>query len=251
MKATKQYKGSGPRSFEPYEGVLLIDKPTGMTSHDVVDAIRRKFKIKKVGHGGTLDPMATGLLAILLGHGTKFSQQMMGSDKTYEGTMHLGAKTDTQDAEGVILEEHPYSSVSEKDIYDEFNSWVGDHMQTPPMVSAIKQNGVPLYKLARQGKTVEREPRLIHIYSFSLTAFSPPLVSFRLRCTKGTYVRTLCHDIGEKLGCGAYLNALRRTESGPAHIDKALPLEKALDMSLDELSRHVVHVTELRTWQDL
>lgn len=247
----RQYKGSSPRSFEPYEGVLLIDKPSGMTSHDVVDAVRRHFKIKKVGHGGTLDPMATGLLAVLLGQGTKFSQQMMGSDKTYEGTMHLGVKTDTQDAEGEILEEHPCESVTEEDVRNQFNAWIGDHMQTPPMVSAIKMNGVPLYKLARQGKTVEREPRLIHIYSFALTTFSLPLVSFRLRCTKGTYVRTLCHDIGETLGCGAHLSALRRTESGPAHIDNALPLEQALEMSINELSRHVIHVTELSTWQDL
>ena len=231
----------GPlREADPLDGLLLVDKPSGPTSHDVVDAIRRHFQIDKVGHGGTLDPMATGLLIILLGRGTKISNQVMGSDKTYEGTLRLGIATDTEDADGEVVSEAPITEVTRARIEEEMRQRVGDQMQTPPMVSAIKKNGVPLYKLARKGQTVEREARLIHVYEFSLLEFAPPAVRFRLRCTKGTYVRTLCADIGRSLGCGAHLEQLRRTQSGPMKIEDALPMDELLKLGREGLSHRIL-----------
>jgi tRNA pseudouridine55 synthase len=205
----------------PWDGVLLVDKPSGYTSHDVVAKIRGRFRIQKVGHGGTLDPLATGLLVLLTGRGTRLSDRIMGSDKTYEGIMRLGIATDSQDADGVVLEEKPWDHVTDDAVAREMASRVGDQMQIPPMVSAIKKNGVPLYKLARKGETIEREPRLIHVYRFNGLGRTGPEVRFELRCTKGTYVRTLCADIGVALGCGAHLQALRRTESGCFNVANA------------------------------
>jgi tRNA pseudouridine55 synthase len=225
----------GPRDFEPWDGLLLVDKPTGLTSHDVVARIRRRFGIKKVGHGGTLDPMATGLLVILTGRGTKLSGLVMDADKAYEGVMKLGVSTDTQDVDGRVVAEGDPSGVTEEALRAAMKVWTGDVMQTPPMVSAIKKEGVPLYKLARKGQTVEREPRLLHIYEFTLLTFAPPLAGFRLRCTKGTYVRTLCADIGDRLGCGAHLCELRRTRSGPLDVKDARPLAQLLEMTREEL----------------
>ena len=157
-----------PPRIDPFNGVLLVDKPAGWTSHDVVAKIRSTFRIKKVGHGGTLDPMATGLLPILIGKGTKLSDRIMGGDKTYEGTITLGARTDSQDAEGTVLEEQDSSGITETALRQAMAARVGDQMQTPPMVSAVKKDGVPLYKLARKGKSIEREPRFIHVYAFDL-----------------------------------------------------------------------------------
>ena len=200
---------------DPFDGLLPMDKPAGMTSHDVVDRVRRHFRLRKVGHGGTLDPMATGLLVLLLGRGTRLSNLVMGSDKTYEGDLRLGITTSTEDVDGEILAEKDPSGVTADQLADAMRRRVGDLMQTPPMVSAIKKDGVPLYKLARRGQEVAREARLIHIYEFALLSYAPPVARFRLRCTKGTYVRTLVADIGAELGCGAHLAALRRTTSGP------------------------------------
>lgn len=222
------------------DGLLLVDKPSGPTSHDVVAKIRRHLQFKKVGHGGTLDPMATGLLILLLGRGTKLSNYVMGSDKTYEGTLKLGITTDSQDADGEITDERDASAVSEEALRAELATLTGDLMQTPPMVSAIKMNGVPLYKLARKGKTVEREPRLIHIYAFKLLDFTPPYARFRVACTKGTYVRTLAHDIGQALGCGAHLTALRRTRSGNFSVADAAPLDALLEMPVGDLLPRVI-----------
>lgn len=227
---------SAPPVIEPWEGLLLVDKPSGMTSHDVVDAVRRHFGFKKVGHGGTLDPMATGLLVILLGRGTKLSDRIIASDKTYEGTMKLGAATDTEDVDGRILTEADCSRVTQAQVEAEMTRRQGDIMQTPPMVSAIKRQGVPLYKLARRGQTVEREPRLIHVYEFRLKEFELPRARFILRCTKGTYVRTLCADIGQALGCGAFLEALRRTQSGALTVDGATPLDEILRMDVEQVA---------------
>jgi tRNA pseudouridine55 synthase len=212
-----------------------VDKPEGLTSHDVVHRIRRQFQFRKVGHGGTLDPMATGLLVILLGRGTKISGQVMGADKVYEGVLRLGVSTDSHDRDGAVVAERDPSGVTRAQLEEEAKKWVGDIRQTPPMVSAIKKNGVPLYKLARKGQTVEREPRLLHIYEFTLLEFSPPLASFRMRCTKGTYVRTMCADIGAALGCGAHLHALRRTRSGRLDVKDARPLDELLAMSREQL----------------
>lgn len=227
---------------DPYDGILLVDKPSGMTSHDVVDKLRYHFRLRKVGHGGTLDPMATGLLILLLGKGTKLSQRIMGTDKEYEGIMRLGAVTDSQDADGEVLEEKDASAITRDQVREEMTQRRGDQMQTPPMVSAIKKDGVPLYKLARKGQTVEREPRLIHVYRFDLLDYTNPDASFSLKCTKGTYVRTLCHDIGESLGCGAHLAALRRTAIGNLHVDHATPLETLLAGSVEELGEKVVPI---------
>ena len=236
----------GPRRAahrtDPFDGILLVDKPAGMTSHDVVARLRYHFRLRKVGHGGTLDPMATGLLIILLGRGTKLSQRIMGTDKEYEGTMRLGARTDTQDADGTVLQERDFTHVTRDQVQAELEKRRGDQMQTPPMVSAIKRNGVPLYKLARKGQEVEREARLIHVYRFDLLDFTPPDARFILKCTKGTYVRTLCDDIGEALECGAHLAGLRRTAIGNLHVDHAQSLDRLLEGSVEELGERVVPV---------
>ena len=234
------------RAMNAWDGLLLVDKPSGPTSHDVVDRIRRHFRLDKVGHGGTLDPMATGLLVILLGKGTKLSNYIMGSDKIYEGTMRLGVTTDTDDLDGQVLSESDASGVTRPVLEAEMKKWVGDIMQTPPMVSAVKKDGVPLYKLARKGQTVEREPRLIHIYDFTLLDFTPPSARFRLKCTKGTYVRTVCADVGRALGCGAFLEQLRRTRSGSFDVERALTMPRILEMQLDELVQHVIPVHQVR-----
>lgn len=217
------------------DGLLLVDKPTGPTSHDIVARIRRHFRIPKVGHGGTLDPMATGLLILLLGKGTKISSRVMGHDKTYEGLFRLGVETDSQDADGQPVAECDASAITTEQIAEQMRQRLGDQMQTPPMVSAIKINGVPLYKLARKGQTIERPPKLIHVYRFELLDYSPPDVRFRVECTKGTYVRTLAHDIGQSLGVGAHLRQLRRTRIGQLDVANATPLDDLLQRpSLDD-----------------
>lgn len=231
----------------PIDGLLLIDKPPDHTSHDVVARIRRHFQFKKVGHGGTLDPLATGLLIILLGRGTKLSNFVMSSDKVYEGTMRLGISTDSQDVAGKIIRETDSSGVTEEAIRSACKDRTGDILQTPPMVSAIKKDGVPLYKLARKGMTVEREPRLIHVYRFEILSFQPPCVNFRIQCTKGTYVRTLVSDIGDALGCGAHLGGLRRTQSGNFHIEDSITLEEALSTSPEELAKRIIPPARVQT----
>ncbi len=212
------------------EGVLLIDKPGGMTSHDVVDRVRRVLRMKRIGHAGTLDPMATGLLIILVGKATKLSQYLMSLDKEYEGTITLGKTTNTHDAEGEMLTMCPVPALTERAVKDAMACFVGDQYQTPPMFSAKKMDGVPLYKLARKGKEVEREPRFIRISSFDLLRFALPDLDIRLRCSKGTYVRTLAHDLGEKFGCGGHLSALRRTASDRFNITQAVPLAELESM---------------------
>lgn len=229
-----------------FHGILLVDKPSGMTSHDVVACVRRRFGFKKVGHGGTLDPMATGLLVILLGRkGTRLSQWIMGGEKVYEGVMHLGIATNTQDLEGKVISERDPSGITEERLEEEMSKWRGDIQQIPPMVSAVKKNGVPLYKMARNEQEIEREPRLRHVYSFRLQDFDPPYARFRLKCSKGTYVRTLCADIGESLGCGAHLRELRRTQSGKLSIDDAYPLDSIMDMNLAQLEQIVLPTTSI------
>lgn len=220
--------------------MLLVDKPAGPTSHDVVHRIRKTFRIDKVGHGGTLDPNATGLLVILLGKGTKLSDRIMGGDKAYTGEMRLGRTTSTQDCEGETLEEKPWQAVTREQVEAQMTALTGDLFLTPPMVSAIKIDGVPLYKLARKGQEVERKPRFIHIYRMTLTAWAPPLATFDVLCTKGTYVRTLAHDIGQAVGCGACLDNLRRTESGTFHVKDALPLDEILALTPDRLAARVI-----------
>ncbi|MBN2302072.1 MAG: tRNA pseudouridine(55) synthase TruB [Lentisphaerae bacterium] len=227
---------------ESLNGVLIIDKPSGPTSHDVVAMLRKRFRAAKVGHGGTLDPQATGLLVILLGKGTKLSDRFIGSDKTYHGVIRLGVTTDSEDAEGKVLSEQDCSRVSASMLRDQMSALVGDIYQTPPMVSAVKIAGVPLYKRARKGQIIERKARLVHIYEFRMLEFTPPTATFVVRCTKGTYVRTLCADIGKNLGCGAHLQALRRTGSGEISVENAIPLNDAMKMDFDALTKHVIPI---------
>jgi tRNA pseudouridine55 synthase len=228
-------------SAPEFDGVLLIDKPGAHTSHDVVARVRGILKMKRVGHAGTLDPMATGLLVILLGKATKLSQYLMSVDKCYSGTVNLGAITNTQDAEGEILETRPVPAFSEDQIRGALGSMIGDQYQTPPMFSAIKIKGQPLYKAARAGEEIEREPRFIRVRRFELTRWSPPsALDFVVDCTKGTYVRTLAHDLGQRLGCGAHLGALRRLSSGQLHVDRAVTLETLQKMSPAEVQACLV-----------
>ena len=236
---------SHPHAMDPCDGVLLIDKPQGPTSHDVVDKIRRHFRFEKVGHGGSLDPQATGLLIILVGKGTKVSSRFMTADKIYEGCLKLGSSTDSHDAEGKVTREGDASAITRERFEEGMAAFRGDIFQTPPMVSAIKKNGVPLYKLARKGETVEREARLVHIHEFVLTEFSPPLAHFRMRCTKGTYVRTICHDLGEKLGCGAHLLQLRRTQCGGFNIKDAITVAQAIEMGRENLVKKIVPLSQI------
>jgi tRNA pseudouridine55 synthase len=207
------------------DGVLLIDKPTGCTSHDVVDYVRNRFRFKKVGHCGTLDPLATGLLMLVIGKATKIQDLLMAEDKEYAGTMKLGEVTASQDADGKILDTKPVPDLSREQLEAAFQKYVGDFYQIPPMVSALKQQGVPLYKLARAGKTVAREPRLVHISSYVIDEIALPRGKFRIQCSKGFYVRTYCHDIGQDLGCGAHLVQLSRLKSGNFSLQRALSWE--------------------------
>lgn len=208
------------------DGVLLIDKPQGKTSHDLVDFVRRKFQLKKVGHCGTLDPMATGLLMLVLGKATKIQDLLMNEEKVYTGTMKLGQTTDSQDADGKITSEQEVPSLSQEQMEEVMKAFSGDFYQIPPMYSAVKKEGVPLYKLARAGKEIEREPRLVHIFYHKITDWSLPQVGFEILCSKGFYVRTYCHDIGQKIGCGAHLIKLCRKKSGNFSLERALNWEQ-------------------------
>ncbi len=233
------------QEFSPLDGALLIDKPTGPTSHDVVDVIRRRFGIKKAGHCGTLDPNATGLLIIVLGRGTKLSERMMSDDKVYEGTIKFGEATDSYDSDGQITSTAPVPPLTLDQLNEAASAFIGDQMQMPPMVSAIKIKGVPLYKLARKGIEVAREPRLIHIYNCRFTNYEPPLGRFKVACTKGTYVRSIAHELGQKLGCGAHLAALRRTVSGKFDVADAIKLDDLLNGTLAELEKRVIPFLKL------
>lgn len=234
---------SQPNQDAP-EGILLVDKPQGITSHDVVSKMRRVYHMKKVGHAGTLDPMATGLLLILIGKATKVSQYLMSLGKEYTGTVRLGQITDSQDADGEMVEERPVPELTEDAVKAEIKTFLGDQYQTPPMFSAKKINGQKLYKLARQGKTVEREPRVIHISRFEMTDFSLPEVSFLVGTSKGAYVRTIAHDLGEKLGCGGHLNVLRRTAVGDFRVEKSATIEELEAMSPSALRKQLIPVIQ-------
>ncbi len=222
------------------DGVLLVDKPSDHTSHDVIARLRGKLRMKRIGHAGTLDPMATGLLIVLVGKATSLSQYLINLDKEYEGSVELGRVSNTQDIEGEILETHPVPPLGEAQLRSTLQSFLGDQYQTPPMFSAIKIDGVPLYKMARKGEEVEREPRFIRVAAWDLTGFSLPRFDFRLRCSKGTYVRTLAHDLGRKLGCGALLASLRRTATGSFHVSQALTMEQIEALSLPEIEKRLL-----------
>lgn len=219
---------SGPgvsKRPSPLNGVLLVDKPVGVTSHDVVDHIRKAAGTRRVGHTGTLDPGATGLLIVCIGTATRLSEHLVGLDKTYEGYMRLGVVTDSYDMDGKVLEENPVPELTPEQIQRIFDEFTGPILQTPPMVSAVKVGGERLYKLARKGETIEREPRPVTVREFVLLGYEPPLIHFRVCCTRGTYVRSLCHDVGRRLGCGATLDTLRRTAVGKHRVENAAPME--------------------------
>lgn len=222
------------------EGILLIDKPTGMTSHDVVDKVRRKLRMKRIGHAGTLDPMATGLLIILVGKATKLSQYLTSLDKTYSGTITLGVATNTQDADGEVAVTKPVPELSQAQVEEALRSFVGDQYQTPPMFSAVKINGQRLYKLARKGLEVEREPRFVRVSRYEITRFELPQIGFSLDCSKGTYVRTLASDLGDKLGCGAHLSSLRRDASDRFSVKDAVGLDAFMEMGAPEIEAAII-----------
>jgi tRNA pseudouridine55 synthase len=224
------------------DGILLVDKPADHTSHDVIARLRGKLRMKRIGHAGTLDPMATGLLVVLVGKATSVSQYLISLDKEYTGTIKLGVTTNSQDADGEVLVTRPVSpSLTEAEVLAAIKTMLGDQYQMPPMFSAIKIDGVPLYKLARKGEEIVREPRFIRVASWDLTRFAPPELDFRVRCTKGTYVRTLAHDLGEKLGCGAHLTALRRTGTDKLTLERALTIDQINALTIPEIEKHLLH----------
>ncbi len=227
-----------------FAGVLLVDKPQGITSHDVVDSVRRLYRTRRVGHAGTLDPMATGLLIILVGKATKASDALMAQEKEYLGEATLGVVTDSQDADGITLETNEVPAISEAQIQATLQAMLGEQFQTPPMHSAKKIGGKKLYELARQGIEIPREPRAIRIDAFELLSWESPRLHFRVRCTKGTYVRTLAYDLGRKLGPGAHLTMLRRTHSGKLDLRQAKTLPELGAMNSDQLVATLVPVHE-------
>ncbi len=236
------------------DGVLNISKPAEWTSHDVVEKLRRTLGVRKVGHAGTLDPMATGVLPVLLGKGTRVSEYLVEWDKEYEAVLRLGQDTDTQDATGVVIQERSIAGLTEEAIRSAVMKFSGNLLQVPPMYSALKVAGRPLYKMARAGKTIERTPRPITIHQLEILNVDIPDVTCRVSCSKGTYVRTLCADIGEALGSGGHLRQLCRTRVGPLHLEDAMsPLEiegetffqdnKQVLWSLDAVLSHLPAVT--------
>jgi len=214
-------------------GFFNVYKPGGMTSHDVVAAVRRASRDRRVGHAGTLDPAAEGVLLVCVGPATRVAEYLMGGRKRYLATIVLGATTTTDDAEGQVLSRADASGVTRTDVEAALASFVGRTTQVPPMYSALKVHGRPLYELARAGAEVEREPRVVEIYELRLVDWEPPRLRVDVLCGKGTYIRTLAHDLGERLGCGAYLERLRRTASGRFTVADAVPLRELLDALAD------------------
>ena len=212
------------------QGVIILDKPVGYTSQEAVSKARAILRIKKMGHGGTLDPFATGVLPLMVNSATRIAPLLGGDEKVYEGVMHLGVATDTLDPTGEVLEEKPIDGVDVPRIEEVLASFVGDIQQVPPMYSAVKIKGKRLYELARQGAEVERKPKDVTVHELTLLAVDLPRVTFRVRCSTGTYVRVIVSDAGEKLGCGAHLAELSRTRSGRFDLDQAITLEQ-----LDEI----------------
>jgi tRNA pseudouridine55 synthase len=226
-------------------GVLVVDKDPNMTSHDLVAITRRQLNFKKIGHCGTLDPMATGVMMLVIGKATKLQDKLMCEDKVYDGSLKLGITTGSQDRESDIVEEKEVPDFSDQDIDDAFNKYVGDFEQIPPMVSAIKRNGVPLYKLARKGITVERKPRAVKVMGYKLHRVELPEVDFTVNCTKGFYVRTYAHDIGQDLGCGAHLIALRRTRSGKFDLSRAIKTEDLKVATREQIIEKMIKLDEI------
>jgi len=234
-----------PEEYTGPSGVLLVDKAPDMTSHDVVAIARRALNTKKIGHCGTLDPMATGLLMLVIGRATKIQDLLMSEDKVYEGTMTLGVRTSTQDKEGEAIETREVGNYSDAEIRAAFENFTGEFEQLPPMVSAIKMDGVPLYKLARKGQEVERKLRPVKVTGYEIKRTEIPEIDFRVDCSKGFYVRTYANDIGEKLGCGAYLSALRRTNSGKFTLERSVTIEQLKEANPEVLLKAMISLAEI------
>ena len=226
------------------DGAVLLDKPLGLSSNAALQSARRLYGAKKAGHAGTLDPLATGLLLLLFGEATKFAGLLLDQDKEYLATLKLGEKTATGDAEGEILEKRD-AAVDEKRIEQVLERFRGEIEQLPPMHSALKRDGVPLYRLARQGMAVAREPRRVRVMALEALQFEPPRLDLRVRCSKGTYIRTLAEDIGEALGTGAHLGALRRTASGGFRVGDAISLDALRDLSPAARGQRLLPLTAL------
>ena len=207
------------------EGIIVVNKPGGITSHDVVARVRKKFKMKRVGHAGTLDPLATGVLVVLLGKATKLFPKFVTFDKAYRATLILGTATTSADVEGDVIEKKPYDHIERKQVEDVFENFIGEIEQVPPMVSAVKVAGRKLYQLARKGIEIERKARQIRIDCLTIEEFNLPEVKFYLECSKGTYVRQLAEDAGKALGCGACISQIQRTKVGTFSIDEAVNIE--------------------------
>ncbi len=221
-------------------GILLVDKPTEWTSHDVCAFVRGRFRIPKVGHAGTLDPNATGLLVLLLGHFTRQSADWSSCDKDYEGVMELGVETDSHDRQGKVMKESPADHITENEVKAGMKEFVGEIMQIPPMVSAVKHKGKRLYELARKGKVVERESRPAVVYRWDFIEKKANFIRFECAVSKGTYVRTLADDLGHKLGCGAVLAELRRTRCGPFKIENSVTIDQLKAMAPNEFPARVL-----------
>jgi len=208
------------------DGILLVDKPCGVTSHDVVDMIRRKLNTRRVGHAGTLDPLAEGLLIMLVGKATKLFQKFVGFDKEYFGILKLGEVTTTCDSQGETVRSCDITGITDDKVIKAFKSFEGESDQIPPMVSALRINGKRLYKLARKGISVERKPRRIKIYKIDVQKIDYPYVEFYAHCSKGTYIRKLAEDVGEMLGCGAHIVKIKRLSVGPYRLEEAVSPDK-------------------------
>lgn len=219
------------------DGILIIDKPQWLTSHDVVLKLRQKLGQQRIGHAGTLDPIATGVLVLVLGKATKLVPKLINQDKIYEVTLILGVKTDSGDITGKILKKNEIQDIDILKVEEVFGKFHGELVQTPPMISAKKHKGRPLYKYARQGKIIPRAPKQIHIYSLLLGEIKSPEISFSVHCSKGTYIRTLCEDMGESIGPGACANKIRRIKSGPFTIEMATPLDKLLLYDTEDIKK--------------
>ena len=232
---------------ETPSGVLLVDKDPGFTSHNAVALCRRILQTKKVGHCGTLDPMATGMLIVVIGKATRLQDMLMCEDKVYTATMKLGVETNSQDADGEVVAIKPTDGVDEASIRAAFESYHTEFDQVPPMYSAVKINGVPCYKLARKGQEVERKARRVRVLDYELTRIDlvKGEVDFTVHCTKGFYVRTYAHDIGQKLGCGAHLTALRRLRSGSFDISQAIDVPTLKAAGREELISRLIPLEQL------
>ena len=234
-------------TIDPPSGVLLVDKDPGFTSHNAVALCRRILGTKKVGHCGTLDPMATGMLIVVIGKATRLQDQLMCEDKVYSATMKLGIETNSQDADGEVVAEKPTTGVSEAAIHAAFEHYHTEFDQVPPMYSAVKINGVPCYKLARKGQEVERKARRVRVLDYQITRIDLPRaeVDFTVHCTKGFYVRTYAHDIGQRLGCGAHLTALRRLKSGHFDISQAVDVPTLKAAGREELISRLIPLEQI------